>query len=1147
MGRSFRLLWLITGFLPGCLFGQIDPAAPGLESRAGIVRPLTVFQTRYRLRAGEPAKIDAPPETLDFLLHAKSRHVRIDGKEARGIVVGPNRARDQMLLAASLTMKPGEYTVTLSAVSEAGEERAADVDVTLDPMQPVPSNSTVPPVVLLNGWQRLGVGLNGLSTCPTSTPEETFGQLGSELMNQNNVPVVYWFDNCVEDLNGPIEDLGNILGDVLNLIRYTNGTLVPEVDLVSHSMGGLIVRAYLAGMQSGYSFAPPANSRIRKFVEIATPNFGSFLAANYYQGGVDLIGTQALEMLPGSKFLWQLNTWNQGTDDLRGVDALAIIGDEGTWPNSSGSPGLSDGVVSITSASINFARDASRTRIVNHCHIASSADSLLSPIDCVGDAIAMASETIGAVLSFLADDTAGWTIGATFSTNYPYGGALATVENTTQYVNDVSQVQFDGSTLTQNPQYAIFSGDFLRAGQGTVQFVSASLGSLQATRAVPSGTYADFRLKLGPFISSVVPLQQNTTALIVTSGGSITINGYGFGQQCSGCQVLAASAGSTTYYLLPVSSWSDGAISASFLPATMPNLVVPGLVIIYVELSSSAWDSINIMAASLSPTIVVTPASFQFACTVGGTIPAAKSIQVTNSGGGTLNWSATTSATWLSVAAASGTAPSTLSVLVSPTGLGAGTYTGSVQISAAGASNSPVSVTVTLTVAPAPPVLAVSPQALAFNYTVGGTIPAAKSIQVTNSGGGTLNWSATTSASWLSVASASGTAPSTLSVLVSPTGLGAGTYTSSVQISATGVSNSPVSVAVTLTVAPAPPVLTISPQALAFNYTVGGTIPAAQGISITNTGGGALSWIASASATWVGLSPASGTAPATLSVSANPATLAAGSYSATVLVTAAGATGSPASVSVTLVVQSPQPTITGAGVSGGGANIAQNAWIEIYGSDLAPGSVGAGLTWSSAPSFATGQMPTSLGGVSVTVNGKPAYVYFVSAAQVNVLTPLDSTIGSVAIEVNNGSATSAAFTANLQAAAPGFLRFSDGIHIAALHANYTYLGPASMSVPGYTFTPAAPGETILLFGDGFGLPVSTLTAGSAVQTGPLPTLPQVTIGGTAADVQWAGLISPGLYQINVLVPSNAASGDNQVIATYAGASSPSGAMIPVSQ
>jgi uncharacterized protein (TIGR03437 family) len=243
-----------------------------------------------------------------------------------------------------------------------------------------------------------------------------------------------------------------------------------------------------------------------------------------------------------------------------------------------------------------------------------------------------------------------------------------------------------------------------------------------------------------------------------------------------------------------------------------------------------------------------------------------------------------------------------------------------------------------------------------------------------------------------------------------------------------------------------------------------------------------------------------------------------------------------------------EPTITGVGVSGGGADIAQNAWISIYGSNLAPASVGTGLTWSSAPSFASGQMPTALGGVSVTVNGKPAYIYFVSAAQINVLTPLDSATGSVAVEVNNGTATSAAYTANLEASSPGFLRFGDGIHIAAEHAGYTLLGPASMSVPGYTFTPATPGETILLFGDGFGLPVSTLTAGSDVQTGALPTpWPQVTIGGTTATVQFAGLISPGLYQINVVVPSNAANGDNQVIATYGGASSPTGAMIPVAQ
>jgi uncharacterized protein (TIGR03437 family) len=251
---------------------------------------------------------------------------------------------------------------------------------------------------------------------------------------------------------------------------------------------------------------------------------------------------------------------------------------------------------------------------------------------------------------------------------------------------------------------------------------------------------------------------------------------------------------------------------------------------------------------------------------------------------------------------------------------------------------------------------------------------------------------------------------------------------------------------------------------------------------------------------------------------------------------------------IRILTPTTQPQIAGVGVSGGGANIAQNAWVEIYGANLAPASVGAGgLTWSNAPSFASGQMPTQLQGVSVTVNGNPAYIYFISPTQVNVLTPLDSTTGAVAVEVNNGSAISAAFTANLQPVAPGFLRFGDGVHVAALHANYSYLGPASMSAPGYTFTPAAPGETILLFGDGFGLPVSMLTAGSDVQTGALPSpWPRITIGGATATVQYAGLISPGLYQLNVVAPSTAADGDNQVIAYYAGVSSPTGAMIPVS-
>ena len=241
------------------------------------------------------------------------------------------------------------------------------------------------------------------------------------------------------------------------------------------------------------------------------------------------------------------------------------------------------------------------------------------------------------------------------------------------------------------------------------------------------------------------------------------------------------------------------------------------------------------------------------------------------------------------------------------------------------------------------------------------------------------------------------------------------------------------------------------------------------------------------------------------------------------------------------------PTITGIGVSGGGAGTAQNAWVSIYGIDLAPASLGlGGLTWSNAPSFPS-QMPTVLDGVTVTVNGKPAYIYYVSGAQVNVLTPLDSGTGPIAVTVYNGTATSAAYTTQMQAVSPGFLRFGDVVHVAAEHANYSYLGPASMSVPGATFTPAAPGEVILLFCDGLGLPATPLTAGSAVQTGVLPTpWPIVTIGGISATVQYAAVISPGLYQLNVVVPPLAANGDNQVVAIYGGVSSPAGAMIPVS-
>jgi uncharacterized protein (TIGR03437 family) len=240
------------------------------------------------------------------------------------------------------------------------------------------------------------------------------------------------------------------------------------------------------------------------------------------------------------------------------------------------------------------------------------------------------------------------------------------------------------------------------------------------------------------------------------------------------------------------------------------------------------------------------------------------------------------------------------------------------------------------------------------------------------------------------------------------------------------------------------------------------------------------------------------------------------------------------------------PSVTSVDMAGGSPNIAQNGWIAIKGTNLAPpGVTPGGMTWDKAPSFESGIMPTELEGVRVTVNGKPAFTYFVSPNQINVLCPLDNTTGPVAIVVISGGVSSAPFTANLQTVSPSFPLVGSTSYVVATHTDYSLVGPASLSAPGYPFTPAHKGETILLYAFGLGLPTTALVNGASIQSGPLPALPQVQIGGATAIVTFAGVISPGLYQLNVIIPLGAPSGDNSLVLTYSGQTSPAGNMISV--
>ena len=221
--------------------------------------------------------------------------------------------------------------------------------------------------------------------------------------------------------------------------------------------------------------------------------------------------------------------------------------------------------------------------------------------------------------------------------------------------------------------------------------------------------------------------------------------------------------------------------------------------------------------------------------------------------------------------------------------------------------------------------------------------------------------------------------------------------------------------------------------------------------------------------------------------------------------------------------------------------IAPNTWVEIKGANLAP--PGDTRTWQSSD-FVSSQLPTALDGVSVTMGGKNAYVYYISSNQINVLTPPDlPPLGTVPVIVTVKVVASAAFASQAQPISPSFFVLNGGPYVTAVHANAMLIGPASL-YPGLT-TPAKPGEAIVLYANGFGAIVPPVVRGSVSQTGSLPTLPLVKIGGVAATVQFAGLISPGLYQFNVVVPASAPNGDNAVVATYNGAATQSGTLLTI--
>jgi uncharacterized protein (TIGR03437 family) len=385
-------------------------------------------------------------------------------------------------------------------------------------------NGTIP-VVFLNGYQ-LG--------CAGSDFKSNFGSADTVLQASSLVSV--YFDNCTVQPGGStIETLGGAFGIFLTTLRYANGTPVPQVDVVAHSMGGLIVRAYLSGKQdvaagTPATFQPPATPGIRKAVFLATPHFGSAAAG--------LLGSdeQTQEMALGSQFLFDLNSWNQGTDDLRGVDALAVAGNGGTGAESS-LKGFDDGVVTLTSASIGFARSG-RTRVVPDCH---TSDPLVltfgvcpasaPPIAIVNDA----SNVVGKIVTSFLSGTSTWTLLGTAidANNLPSSSTSGLIvealdmnggpQSITSAKAGDTALTAGGTVLTTNP---LAYKEALPAKQNLPLQLNILGGtSLSSSVKLVAGTSAAVIAKPGPLITGVVPAGIAQSPLNVAPGAIVTVYG----------------------------------------------------------------------------------------------------------------------------------------------------------------------------------------------------------------------------------------------------------------------------------------------------------------------------------------------------------------------------------------------------------------------------------------------------------------------------------------------------------------------------------------------------------------------------------------------------------------------------------------------
>jgi uncharacterized protein (TIGR03437 family) len=481
--------------------------------------------------------------------------------------------------------------------------------------------------------------------------------------------------------------------------------------------------------------------------------------------------------------------------------------------------------------------------------------------------------------------------------------------------------------------------------------------------------------------------------------------------------------------------------------------------------------------------------------------------------GETCNWQASSQSNWITLQGAStGTGSGSVSLSIAPNP-NPTPRTGSVTVAGK-------SVTVAQEGEPVLPTLTLSQTKVLLSVAAGTDQAAEASITVSSSDGSIPFQVTGLRPAWLQVSTSSSSTTATMRLAATAGSLQPGDYTATLLITSGASSNASVPLDVAFRVTK-PARLRANPRALSLRLEEGNK-STVQMIQVRSTDSGAPLVVSTSGATWLSAQTQnSGRGLKTL-LRASSNGLIPGIYNTDVRAYCLNGECESVTIPVRLEVTAANTVANTTRISSGGVvsaasfqqGVTEGSWMSLFGTNLSREN----RMWDISD-FDGAQMPRTLSGVSVRVDGKPAAMHYISNSQVNFQVPAGIGLGWVKVEIRSPLGTDETFV-HVTREAPGLFQFDGAGQIAAITSDGKPVVRRALgdSGPGVT---ARPGQVVSLFGTGFG-PTDPVVEPGQIFSGAAPLVAngalEITIGGVPAQVLFAGLAGAGLNQVNVVVP-----------------------------